>query len=329
MGIKNLTSLIKTKSPDSIKTEGLYTLKDKTIAVDASILIYKSLTNVRKGQSYLTNKEGKVVSHILGLFYKVILFKSFNINPIFVFDGKPPVEKKQVLIERNKKASESKVLMEQTDNMEEKQKLEKSTIRINQGHIKDLKKLFDLMGVQYVHPDCEAETYASYLCKKGVAYGVYSEDMDTLAFGSPYLIRNCIDRSIKRKDVVSIFCLDKILIDFEMDFEQFVEVCILSGCDYCGTIPQIGSVRAYQSIQKYKSSDKFLSTIDPTVLPENYIEQFNKAKSLFIDYQFDDYEIMNVNHIINNDKLSSYLIDDCNISTNRVQNALKKINKFI
>lgn len=329
MGIKNLTSLIKSKSPDSIKTEGLYTLKDKTIAVDASILIYKSLTNVRNGQSYLTNKEGKIVSHILGLFYKVILFKSFNINPIFVFDGKPPEEKKQVLIERNKKASESKALMEQTDSIEEKQKLEKSTIRINQGHIEDLKKLFDLMGVQYVHPNCEAETYASYLCKEKIAYGVYSEDMDTLAFGSPYLIRNCIDRSIKRKDVVSIFCLDKILQDFNMTYEQFVEVCILCGCDYCGTIPKIGSVRAYQSIQKYQSSDKFFPTIDPNILPENYIEQFNKAKSLFIDYHFNNYKIMNVNNNGNQDKLVSFLVNECNMSMNRVQNALKKINKLI
>ena len=64
MGIKNLTALIKSKSPESIETKGLYSFKDKKIAIDASILIYKSLSNVRKDNSYLTNKEGKVADEL-------------------------------------------------------------------------------------------------------------------------------------------------------------------------------------------------------------------------------------------------------------------------
>ena len=112
MGIKNLTNLIKSKSPDAIETKGMYTLKGEKIAIDASILIYKSLSNVRKDNAYLTNKDGKVVSHIFGLFHKTIQFLSFGIEPIFVFDGKPPEEKKEVLIERNKKVAESKLKME-------------------------------------------------------------------------------------------------------------------------------------------------------------------------------------------------------------------------
>lgn len=325
MGIKNLTTLIKSKSPDSIETKGLYTFKDKTIAVDASILIYKSLTNVRSGQSYLTNKEGKIVSHIIGLFYKVVLFKSFGIIPIFVFDGKPPEEKREVLMERNKKVTESKELIKQTDDMEKKQKLEKATVRIKKEHIEDLKKLFDLMGVKYVHPNCEAETYAAHLCKQNVAYGVYSEDMDTLAFGSPYLIRNCIDKSIKRKDVVSVFSLETILSDFKMNYEQFVEMCILCGCDYCGTIPKIGSVRAYQSMITHQTGEKIIMENKNT--PPDYLEKFNKAKSLFIEPKFDDYQIISTTR--NDKKLGEFLINDCNMSINRVQNALKKINKFI
>ena len=70
-------------------------LKDQKIAIDASILIYKSLANVRHNQSYLVNKDGKVVSHIVGLFHKTIQFLSFGIIPIYIFDGKPPDEKKK------------------------------------------------------------------------------------------------------------------------------------------------------------------------------------------------------------------------------------------
>ena len=327
MGIKNLTALIKSKSPDSIETKGLYSFKDKKIAIDASILIYKSLTNVRKDNSYLTNKEGKVVSHIFGLFHKVIQFLSFGIEPIFVFDGKPPEEKKEVLIERNKKVSDSKLLMEQTNDTEEKKKLEKSTIRIKKEHIDDLKKLFTLMGVSYVHPNCEAETYAAYLCKKNIVFGVYSEDMDTLAFGSPYLIRNCLDKSIKRRDVVSVFSLEKILNGFNMNYEQFVELCILSGCDYCGTIPRIGNVRAYSGMHKYDNATNFIHSMDQKNVPENYLDKLIRAKSLFIDINFNEVDIIQTNR--DEDKLVKYLIEECNMSINRVQNALKKINKLV
>lgn len=327
MGIKNLTSLIKSKAPDTIETKGLYSLKGKKIAVDASILIYKSLTNVRKDNSYLTNKDGKVVSHIFGLFHKTIQFQSFGIEPIFIFDGKPPEEKKNVLIERNKKVKESKILMEQTTDNDEKKKIEKSTIRIKKEHIDDLKQLFTLMGISYVHPNCEAETYAAYLSKKNIVYGVYSEDMDTLAFGSPYLIRNCIDRTIKRRDVVSIFSLEKLLEGFNMNYEQFVELCVLSGCDYCGTIPRIGNVRAFSGIQKFNNATDFIHSLDPNNIPEDYLLKLKRAKSLFMDINFDESDI--ISSTKNDDKLGDYLINQCNMSVNRVQNALKKINKLV
>jgi flap endonuclease-1 len=323
MGIKNLTQLIKSKAPKAIHTDGMYSLKDKTIAIDASILIYKSLVNVRHNQSYLTNKNGKVVSHIVGLFHKTIQFLSFGITPIYIFDGKPPAEKREVILERNKKAAESKNRMEKTDILEEKQKLEKSTIRINKDHIDDLKHLFTLMGVQFIQPEGEAETYAAHLCKTNKVYGVYSEDMDTLSFGSPILIRNCIDRTIKRKEAISIFSLKDILEGFNMNYEQFVEVCILCGCDYCDTISKIGNVRAFQAIQKHNSLESFLATLEPSILPPNYLQRSNKAKELFINYSFPDYH--HETPSIDTEQLTKYLVEDCSMAINRVQNALKKI----
>jgi flap endonuclease-1 len=37
--------------------------------------------------------------------------------------------------------------------------------------------------------------------------------------------------------------------------EQFVDVCILCGCDYAGTIRGIGAVRALQLVQKHGAPD--------------------------------------------------------------------------
>ena len=180
MGIKGLTQLIKKNSPDSIQHEGLYKMKDKRIAIDTSIFLYKSLMNVRSKGDYLRNNDGKVVSHIQGLYYKTNQLLKFGITPIYIFDGKPPQEKQDCIKARIKKVEECKEKMENTTNPEEKKSLEKGTIRIKKEYIEDLKHMFSLMGVSYIHADGEAEAYASELCRLGFVDAVMTEDMDTL-----------------------------------------------------------------------------------------------------------------------------------------------------
>ena len=111
MVIKGLTQLVKKNSPDSIKHIGLYTMKDKRVAIDTSIFLYKSLMNVRSKGDYLRNKDGKVISHIQGLYYKTNQYLSFGITPIFIFDGKRHVEKSDCIKARGKKVEEGKVKM--------------------------------------------------------------------------------------------------------------------------------------------------------------------------------------------------------------------------
>ena len=82
--------------------------------------------------------------------------------------------------------------MKLTNDSKEQQNLEKGTIRIKKEYIDDLKNLFNLMGVSYIQADGEAEAYASELCRIGYVDAVVTEDMDTLAYGCPVLIRNCI-----------------------------------------------------------------------------------------------------------------------------------------
>ena len=122
MGIHCLTKLIQLKSPTSIKHGSLYQFKDKKIAIDTSIFLYKSLMNVRSHGEYLRNSEGKVISHIIGLFNKIVLLKFYGIIPIFIFDGKPPEEKRNVLDQRNKRALESREKMKNSDNKVDKLK---------------------------------------------------------------------------------------------------------------------------------------------------------------------------------------------------------------
>ena len=61
------------------------------------------------------------------------------------------------------------------------------------------------------------------------------------------------------------FRLDRILTDFGMDMRQFIDLCILLGCDYCGSIRGIGGVKAYDLIREHKTIEGVLQHIDQTV----------------------------------------------------------------
>ena len=331
MGIRSLASLIKQKSPNSIQTTALYSLSGKKVAVDTSIFLYKSLSNYRHNGEYLRNKDGKIVSHIVGIFYKTIQYLAVGITPVYIFDGKPPVEKKEVLQERSKKAEESKILSQTTQNPEEALKHEKSSIRVKKHHIDDIKELFNLMGVSYIHPEGEAEAYASELCRIGFVDYVVTEDMDTLVHGCPRMIRNCMDKSIKRKDVVSVIDLEDILKNFNMNMKEFVDLCILCGCDYCPSIPKVGTVRSYNYIQNYRNIEALIESKKCNNIPEEFIQKYDNSRKLFEVFKdkIDLEDLPMHTSSCNFDKLNDYLINDCAISEKRVENALKKINVLV
>jgi flap endonuclease-1 len=61
------------------------------------------------------------------------------------------------------------------------------------------------------------------------------------------------------------FSLGKILSDLEMTFEQFIDLCILLGCDYCPSIKGIGPKKAYELMVHHKSIENILENLDHKV----------------------------------------------------------------
>ena len=177
---------------------------------------YQYLMNIRRNGELMKNSNGKVTSHIYGMFFKIANYLSLNITPIFIFDGKPPDAKSDVIKERKEKADNATIKKNESTTKEEKEKHDKMSIRLTKEYIIDIKLLLSYMGVSYLHIDGEAEAIASELCRIGYVDYVITEDMDSLTFGCPNLIRNCMDKSLKRKDMISIINLDTILKDMDI-----------------------------------------------------------------------------------------------------------------
>lgn len=330
MGIKNLTSFLKNHSPGSMKNTNLYSYEGKILAIDASIFLYKSLINVRSKNDYLRNKDGKIISHIQGIYIKTVQYLTLGIKPIYIFDGKPPSEKKECISDRKKKVDEFKKKMENAKSETEKKELEKGTIRLTKEYIDDIKKLLDLMGIPYIHADGEAEAYASELCRLKIVDGVVTEDMDTLTYGCPVLIRKCIDRSIKRPDMITVFDYEKIIEDLKLTHDQFIDFCILCGCDYCPTILRVGPQKAYQYIQKHGSIEKIIESCPNLSISDNFKNKYEPSRKIFKSYydklRKEDLKIHTGKY--DNQKLSDYLINGCSFSEKRVKENNSKIDNY-
>jgi flap endonuclease-1 len=154
--------------------------------------------------------------------------------------------------------------------------------------------------------------------------------MDTLAHGCPRMIRNCMDKSIKRKDVVSVIDLEDILKNFNMNMKEFLDLCILCGCDYCPSIPKVGTVRSYNYIQNYRNIEALIQSKKCNI-PEEFIQKYDNSRKLFEVFKDKiDLEDLPIHtSSCDYDKLNNYLINDCAISEKRVENALKKINVLV
>jgi flap endonuclease-1 len=183
------------------------------------------------------------------------------------------------------------------------------------------------MGVSYIKAPGEAESYAAELCRMNFVDGVISEDMDTLVYGCPLLIRNCIDKSIKRNNIVTIFKYDQIIKDLKMNKDEFIDLCILCGCDYSPSIPKVGSITSLKIIKEYKSIDEYIKS-DNNLATEEFKNKYLLARQLFNQYynNINITDIPIVNSEFNSDKLYNYLVNDCSINKNKIINSLKKLN---
>src|SRR3972149_2246331 len=81
-------------------------LSGKPIAIDAYNALYQFLAIIRQPDGTpLTDRTGKVTSHLSGLLYRTSNLVEMGIKPIYVFDGVPPTLK-EVEIKRRAKVKE-------------------------------------------------------------------------------------------------------------------------------------------------------------------------------------------------------------------------------
>ena len=305
MGIPNLNKLIIEKSNSAVYKKHLSYFSGKKIVIDTSIYLYKYY-----GQNKLIEN-----------FYLLIsLLLYYDIEPIFVFDGKPPDEKKELLKKRKlskqdaeekyKKLEEeyknTKVSSQEKKELQiELDKLKKQFIRIKDNEIQLIKRLIESFGITYYKAEGEADVLCAQLVISNEAYGCLSDDMDLLALGCSKVLRYF---SILNHTVI-LYDTNKILENLELNIQDFRNIITLS----CNDFNIKNNLSIWQSFSLYKKYIKqnTINSFEEWLIHNNTITsiiEFNTISQLF-----DSTKVIvpeKCENDKNNNNLKSMLIDD-------------------
>lgn len=143
------------------------------------------------------------------------------------------------------------------------------------------------MGIPYVVAPAEAEAQCAELAKSGKVYAAASEDMDTLCYQTPVLLRH-LTFSEARKLPIQEFDTDVIYNTLDLTQSQFIDLGIILGCDYCEGIKGVGPVNALKLIKEHGSLENIVEKFENGEIsngrwkiPEEW--QYKEARALFME----------------------------------------------
>jgi flap endonuclease-1 len=228
MGIQFLNRFLKENAPNSIKLTSISDLSGKKIAIDISIYMYKYAS------------ENNLIEN---MYLMLSIFRHYNITPIFVFDGKPPTEKKELLKKRREDKDSAQEeynnlktkldnhdidYNEKLDILNNMDILKKKFVHICKNDIENIKKLIRAYGATYYDAPGEADELCAMLTIKGKVWGCLSEDMDMFVYGCTRVIRYF---SLLNHTIV-LYEMKGILEELGITQKELREICVLSGTDY-------------------------------------------------------------------------------------------------
>lgn len=314
MGIKGLLNELKS----STRHCNISNFRGKRIAVDGYVWLHKC--------AHLCAKE---IFHDPGskeilpfLLTKLQLLLNNEIQPFFVFDGRPlpsKLETNRIRHEAREKASKYIYEMEKNGKTNELTSYDYiAAISIQFETVKTFIVFLKTQNIPFIIAPYEADAQLAYLSRTKQVDLVLTDDSDLLPYGASDVLFKMNDEGnvdyIKFVDVISVFKIndykveapkkkskkvisnsnDKLsMSDFyeftgiegvsENQYDDFLTVCILCGCDYSPPIKTIGFSMARKLVAQYHSNiNLIVNEIQKKckLLP-NYNDMFSQAKLTF------------------------------------------------
>lgn len=282
MGIKYFSRLLK-ECPSAILHIPLSTFKGKKIAIDLLGMGYNlwSIAHREMVNSLNLLKEDPQEEETCKLFYHLVRdfiekLLSQEITPIFVIDGQDQHSKEKDKHTKEKRKKDKQARIDRVQTIKEKLK-HFNPLTINSKELQELKQahlnnsifsrdsvsklieLLQILGIPILKASGltgEADKLCAFLCKSGYVSAVFTADRDVLVFGAPYIITKFAgfkyNKTTKQPEPhIEMISLNNILKETGLSYKQFVDVAILSGCDYNEKLPRYGIIKIKNLISEH------------------------------------------------------------------------------
>jgi flap endonuclease-1 len=251
MGIKNFFRFLNIHCPECIKYIPKKELENKVIGIDANFWVYQIMASLKANNICIYNEKGDDITHLYGLYTRIVSILRMFITPIFVFDGKPPDLKRNTILKRkSEKKKASLILSSQNNsfNSSEKKKLIYSSVHVSKKEIDDCKKLLDIMNIHYIESSEEADSQLASLKKEKCVDFIISNDYDIIAFGGNNLLPY-FKSGNKLFPMIDINILKK---KFFLNDLDVIKISMILGNDYTSKNNDFYNVDPYDIIKIVK-----------------------------------------------------------------------------
>ena len=282
-----------------------------------------------------------------GFINQIINFLSNRIIPVYIIDGIAPIEKSDIIKSRNNKKDkidfkienlEKDLLIEiDPDKIKLIKKkifnLKKSNIKISKEDLDEIILITQSLGVPCIRANGEADSLIGKLYENKSIDACLSEDMDILIFGCKKMIK------FSNKKIYE-YDLDFILFKLGITYNDFLDMCILFGCDYLKPIAKLDTKYIYENILNKNINNLIKDNVGNDNF-NKYIIEFENAKSIFLNSikkEVIENKIFKIKKNINEDELYQFILKSnlfkdkkkSEIKANIIYiNNLIKDNKFI
>jgi len=253
MGIVGLTKWIQSRSSqDAPRAIDWSVYKGKKLGIDILGFLYRAKSRHHSTLVYVARL--------------VAAFRRHGIHPVPIFDGKAPDEKKSLLqdraaqrvaattacnrLERDLRApgltEEQRALL-----LLEVQRVSSATTYFTGEERELVKQLFYICGVTPLNASGEADNALAYLSRRGDLAAVISHDMDLLARGVETLL--VPDAYALPGDATgwTTYSLSHSCSAASLTYAQFVDLCVLMGCDYTHGLARVPPRIAHSLLLQY------------------------------------------------------------------------------
>ena len=284
----------------------------------------------------LKNSQGRTTSHLVGLLSRSSKFLEHQIKPVFIYDGEVPKLKaaeRQRRKEAKTKASKKHAEAEARGDTKAMKKYAGRTAKLTTDMVQESQELLEALGIPWMQAPAEAEAQAAVLVQQGDADYVASQDMDSLLFGAPKMLKNLsISGKRKRPGTSSYYTIEpeiihlhKELARLEITQKQLIFMGMLVGTDF---------------------NPKGIHGIGPKTALKKVKEHGENAKELFADVKWEEHNEASWQEVLevlenmpttttynkpvwsapDENKLRKLLVEEFEFSEQRITSTVKKLN---